>query len=287
MLDTQSIESLTGLKGQTTGDVLKLSVPRKDVRVTLDGFEIIPFMGLTSWVAFRQGPHHATLMGDIVVLEDEIHGAMSAAIQSGLYVTALHNHFVREQPRAMFMHIEGTLDETALANGSRKILDAIESVRDARPVEPAVKEVHSQLDPGALERIVGHKGEFKDGVFKFTLGRPSVPLVCARCDNLEIDAAMGYNTWAAFQGTAERAAVCGDFAMLENEVHLVIRELHAGNINVVAVHNHMFFEDPRTIFLHYWGIGSAQGLATTFKRALYRQEQVIASGNEHHHSETH
>ncbi len=273
MLNTQAIESITRLKGQTTGDVHKLSVPRKDVRVTLDGFEIIPFMGLTSWVAFRQGPHHATLMGDIVVLEDEIHGAMSAAIQSGLYVTALHNHFVREQPRAMFMHIEGTLEEVALANGARKILDAIKAVRDAHPVEPAAKEVHAQLDTGAVERIVGHKGEFKDGVFKFTLGRPTVPLVCTRCGNLGIDAAMGYNTWAAFQGTRERAAVCGDFAMLESEVHLVIRELHAGNIEVVAVHNHMFFEDPRIIFLHYWGVGRAEDLARTFRRALDEQQR--------------
>src|SRR5436190_16693961 len=99
MLNTQEIEAITGLKGQTTGDVLKLSVPRKDVRVTLDGFEIIPFMGLTSWVAFRRGPHHVTLMGDIVVLEEEIDGALAAAIEAGLYVTALHNHFVREQPR--------------------------------------------------------------------------------------------------------------------------------------------------------------------------------------------
>ncbi len=277
MLNKQGIEYSTGLKGQTTGDVFRLSLPRKEVRVALDGFEIIPFMGLTSWIAFRQGPHHTTLMGDIVVLEDEIHGAMSAAIQSGLYVTALHNHFVREQPRAMFMHIEGTLDDMALAIGTRKILDAIKSVRDAHPVEPAAKEVHSQLDTGALERIVGHNGEFKDGVFKFTLGRPTVPLVCTRCGNLEIDAAMGYNTWAAFQGTEKRAAVCGDFAMLENEVHLVIRELHAGRIEVVAVHNHMFFEDPRVIFLHYWGIGNARELAQTFKRALDTQQQSVAS----------
>src|SRR6266516_1955460 len=125
MLNIQAIESRTGLKGQTTGDVLKLSVPRKEVRVSLDGFEIIPFMGLTSWVAFRQGPHHVTLMGDIVVLEDEIKGAMAAAIQSGLYVTALHNHFVREQPRVMFMHIEGTEDEATLAAGTQKIFAAI------------------------------------------------------------------------------------------------------------------------------------------------------------------
>src|SRR6266545_6835030 len=136
MLNTQAVESLTGLKGQTTGDVLKLSVPRSEVRVTLGGFEIIPFMGLTSWVAFRQGSHHVTLMGDIVVLEDEIEAAMAAAIQSGLYVTALHNHFVRERPRVMFMHVEGTADETALATGAHKIFDAIKSVRQKHPVEP-------------------------------------------------------------------------------------------------------------------------------------------------------
>src|SRR2546425_1294467 len=133
MLDANIIESTMGLKGQTMGDVLKLSVPRKEVSVTLDGFEIIPFMGLTSWVAFRQGPHHATLMGDIVVLEDEIKEAMAAAIQANLYVTALHNHFVREQPRVMFMHVEGTADDTALATGAQKIFDAIKNVRQKSP----------------------------------------------------------------------------------------------------------------------------------------------------------
>lgn len=273
MLKSQIIESITGLKGQTTGEVLKLSVPRNEVRVTLDGFEITPFVGLTSWVAFRKGAHHVTLMGDIVVLEDEISDAMAAAIQAGLYVTALHNHFVREQPRVMFMHIEGTADENALASGARKILDAVRTARQKRPVEPAAGKVNGNLDTQRLENIIEHKGESKDGVFKFVLGRPNVPLVCKRCGDLNIDATMGYNTWAAFQGTNERAAVCGDVAMLENEVHSVIRELQAGNIEVVAVHNHMFFEDPRIIFLHYWGIGSAQELARTFKRALDTQQQ--------------
>ncbi|MER9234118.1 DUF1259 domain-containing protein [Mesorhizobium sp. M0622] len=272
MLDTQAIESLTGLKGQTTGDVLKLSVPRSEVRMTLDGFEIIPFMGLTSWVSFKQGAHHATLMGDIVVLEDEIEDAMAAAIQANLYVTALHNHFVREQPRVMFMHVEGTADETALATGAHRIFEAIKIVRQKHPVEPAIKKVNSSLDAPPLEAIVEHKGESKDGVLKFVLGRPSVPVVCTRCGELNIDAAMGYNTWAGFQGTDERAAVCGDFAMLENEVSSVIRELQAGAIGVMAVHNHMFFEDPRIIFLHYWGIGNAQALAQSLRRALNTQQ---------------
>jgi hypothetical protein len=276
MPNTQGLESALGLKAQAIGDVLKFSVPRREVRVSLDGFEIVPFMGLTSWVALREGSHHATLMGDIVVLEDEIKDAMAAAIQAGLYVTALHNHFVREEPRAMFMHIEGTDDEAALASGAHAIFNAIKNVRLNHPLESAVEKVNSSLDTQQLEKIVDHKGEGKDGVFKFVLGRPNVPLVCTRCGDLSIDAAMGYNTWAAFQGTNERGAVCGDFAMLENEVRAVIRELQVGNIEVVAVHNHMFFEEPRIVFLHYWGIGSAESLAATFKRALHTQMETVA-----------
>jgi hypothetical protein len=271
MLNNQAIESAMGLKGLMIGDVLKFSVARREVGVSLDGFEIIPFMGLTSWVAFRQGPHHATLMGDIVVVEDEIESAMAAAIGADLYVTALHNHFVREQPRSMFMHIEGTGDATALASGAHAIFDAIKNVRQKCPLKPAADKVEGSLDTGSLERIIGHKGEARDGVFKFVLGRPSVPVICARCGNLSIDAAMGYNTWAAFQGTDERAAVCGDFAMLEEEVRSVIREVQAGDIEVVAVHNHMFFEEPRVVFLHYWGIGTLEKLAKTFRRALDTQ----------------
>jgi Domain of Unknown Function (DUF1259) len=274
MLNQQTLETVVGSKGTLIDDVLKISVPRKDLKVTVDAFDIVPFMGLTSWAAFRKGPQQTTLMGDIVLLEDEISGAMSAAIESGLYVTALHNHFIREQPSVLFMHIEATADEETLGRGVRRILDAIAAVRQAQPVAPAVNEVQSDPDTKRLEEIVGAKGELKSGVFKFTLGRPDVPVKCSRCGGLEINAAMGYNTWAAFQGTKERAAVCGDFAMLELEVAPIIRELRAGEIEVVAVHNHMFFEDPRIIFLHYWGIGKATDLATVFKRALDTQQQA-------------
>jgi Domain of Unknown Function (DUF1259) len=276
MVDRTTLETLVGVTGTMLDDVFKISVPRKDLQVTVDGFAIIPFMGLTSWVAFRKGPVHTTLMGDIVLLEDEVSGATAAAVAAGLYVTALHNHFIREQPSVLFMHIEATDDEAMLGRGVRKIFDAIAAVRRVRPSAPAVKEVHSDLDTTRLEAIVGAKGESKDGVFKFTLGRPDVPVHCTRCEGFEINSAMGYNTWAAFQGTPDRAAVCGDFAMLELEVAPVIRELRAGGIEVVAVHNHMFFEDPRVIFLHYWGIGKAGDLATIFKRALDTQKEAPA-----------
>ena len=274
MLDSKTLENAVGVTGTMSEDVLKISLPRKDLRVAVDGFDIIPFMGLTSWVAFRKGPHHTTLMGDIVLLEDEIAGAVSAAIESGLYVTALHNHFIREQPSVLFMHVEATSDEATLGAGVRRVFDAVKSARQPHPVAPALNEVKSDMDTTHLEGIVGAKGEQKDGVFKFTLGRPSVPVKCTRCGDLEINAAMGYNTWAAFQGTKERAAVCGDFAMLELEVAPVIRELRAGGIEVVAVHNHMFFESPRVVFLHYWGIGKASDLATVFRRALDTQRQA-------------
>lgn len=175
------------------------------------------------------------------------------------------------------MHVEGTADEATLARGARSIFDAIKAVRLSQPVVPAAKEVAGNLDTKSLEGIVGAKGELKDGVFKFTLGRPDVPVKCARCDGLEINAAMGYNTWAAFQGTQARAAVCGDFAMLEGEVAPVIGALRHNGIEVVAVHNHMFFEEPRIIFLHYWGIGPANDLATAFKGALDAQEHARSS----------
>lgn len=279
MLDQQALEATLGIGGTVIGDVLKISAPRSDLRVTVDGFEIIPFMGLTSWAAFRKGPQQTTVMGDIVLLEDEVGVAVSAAIEAGLYVTALHNHFVREQPSVMFMHIEATADEATLGRGVRSILEAISAARHAHPVAPALKEVASDLDSKRLEEIVGATGELKDGVFKFTLGRPDVPVKCSRCGGLEINSAMGYNTWAAFQGTRERAAVCGDFAMLELEVAPIIRELRAGGIEVVAVHNHMFFEEPRIVFLHYWGVGKAADLAAVFRRALETQRHAQIGGS--------
>jgi hypothetical protein len=277
MLDQKTLETTVGLGGTVMDDVLKISAPRKDVKMTVDGFEIIPFMGLTSWAAFRSGAQQVTVMGDIVLLEDEIGAAVSSAVESGLYVTALHNHFIREQPSVMFMHIEATADEATLGRGVREIFESIKTVRQAHPVAPAVEEVPSELDIKRLEEIVGAKGELKNGVFKFTLGRPDVPVKCTRCGGLEINSAMGYNTWAAFQGTQERAAVCGDFAMLELEVAPVIRELRSGGIEVVAVHNHMFFEEPRVVFLHYWCVGIAIDLATVFKRALDTQKQATAN----------
>ncbi len=176
MLDQQAPEATIGIGGTVIGDVLKISAPRSDLRVTVDGFEIIPFMGLTSWAAFRKGPQQTTVMGDIVLLEDEVGVAVSAAIEAGLYVTALHNHFVREQPSVMFMHIEATADEATLGRGVRGILQAISAVRHAHPVAPALKEVASDLDFKGLEELVGATGELKDGVFKFTLGRPDVPV---------------------------------------------------------------------------------------------------------------
>src|SRR5712691_12855487 len=154
MLDSKTLEESAGLTGTLFDDVLKLSVPRKDLRVTVDGFEIVPFMGLTSWVSFRKGSQHTTLMGDIVLLEDEISAALSAAIESGLYVTALHNHFIREQPSVLFMHVEATSDETTLGAGVRRVFDAVKSARQPHPVAPALNEVKSDLDTARLEGIV-------------------------------------------------------------------------------------------------------------------------------------
>src|SRR5262249_46019810 len=154
-----------------------------------------------------------------------------------LYVTALHNHFIRQEPPVLFMHVEATASEVKLGRAVRNVLDAISAVRLANPMTPALDQVASELDTKQLEELVGAKGELKAGVLKFPLGRPTVPVKCSRCGGLEITSEMGYNTWAAFQGMEARAAVCGDFAMLEHEVAPIIRTLRGNNIEVVAVHN--------------------------------------------------
>lgn len=164
MLDQMTIETIVGFGGTMIDDVLKISAPRKDVKVTVDGFEIIPFMGLTSWAAFRKGSQQVTVMGDIVLMEDEIGGAVSSAVESGLYVTALHNHFIREQPSVMFMHIEATADEATLGRGVRAIFESIKTVRQAHPVAPAVEEVLSGLDIKALEEIGGKRRVQERGI---------------------------------------------------------------------------------------------------------------------------
>lgn len=268
-LDVARIETLTGLKGKLNDSegVFKVAFPRKDIDATVAGVHMNPELGLTAWAAFARAGDHTMVMGDIVLREEEVNAVMSAALDNGLEVTALHNHFLWDSPKVMFMHIGGTGNEDALARGVGAVFAALkESIRN-KPAPPVarVDPANTSLEPKKIEAVMSVPGALKDGVFKIVIGRS------AEMGGHRIGKEMGVNTWAAFAGSDELAVVDGDFAMREDELQSVLKALHAGGINIVAIHNHMTMESPRLVFLHYWGVGSTEHLARTLRAALDTQ----------------
>jgi hypothetical protein len=268
-LDGAKIDQITGLKGKLSEkeQVYKVTWPRNDVKVVVDGWMMPPFMGLGTWAAFTETNDGAMVMGDTVLFEDEVNAAMIAALDNGLSVTALHNHFFFDKPKVFFMHIEGEGRLDQLATSVRKVYDAVKAVRraSAQPKEsfgagPLPEKSSISAEP--LNAIFGIRGEANNGMVKFTIGRP------ATMHEVEIDNTMGVNTWAAFAGNDENAIVDGDFAVNEDELQAVLKSLVKQKIYIVAIHQHMTHEQPRMIFFHYCGRGRAKDLAEAIKSAF-------------------
>jgi Domain of Unknown Function (DUF1259) len=266
-LNTARVDELTGLKGKLDEKegVYKVTFPRDDVKVIVDGWTMPPFMGLGTWAAFTKGAHtEAMVMGDTVLFQDEVNPAMSTALDNALSVTALHNHFFFDQPKVYFMHIEGEGNLDKLAGAVRKVYDTIKAIRVASPQPKdsfgakSLPEKNS-ISAEPLNQIFGMNGEVNNGMVKFTIGRP------AKMHGTSINKDMGVNTWAAFAGSDDNAVVDGDFAVTEDELQPVLRSLLDDKINIVAIHQHMTYEEPRIMFFHYWGRGRAKDLANAVK----------------------
>jgi Domain of Unknown Function (DUF1259) len=268
-LDQAKIDSLTGLKGKWNEKegVYKITFPRNDVKVVVDGWTMPPFMGLGTWAAFTATKDGAMVMGDTMLFEDEVTIAMIAALDNGLSVTALHNHFFFDHPKVFFMHIEGEGPVDNLASAVKKIYDSTKAIRgpNAKPEEsfstvgqPSLPDENS-ITAAPLNEIFGMQGETKDGMVKFTIGRP------ATMHDVAIDKDMGVNTWAAFAGNDDNAVVDGDFVVTEDELQPVLKSLLKEKINIIAIHQHMTHEQPRMMFFHYWGRGRAKDLASAVK----------------------
>jgi hypothetical protein len=269
-LNTARIEELTGLKGKMNEKegVYKVTFPRDDVKIVVDGWTMPPFMGLGTWAAFTKGAHtEAMVMGDTVLFEDEVNFAMSAALDNGLSVTALHNHFFFDHPKVFFMHIEGEGTVEKLASAVKKVYDTTKAIRgrNAKPAESfsVVGQTSlpekSSITAAPLNEIFGTQSEAKEGMVKFAIGRP------AKMHGVNLDKEMGVNTWAAFAGSDDNAVVDGDFAVTEDELQPVLKSLLKDKINIVAIHQHMTHEEPRIMFFHYWGRGRAKDLANAVK----------------------
>jgi Domain of Unknown Function (DUF1259)/Low molecular weight phosphotyrosine protein phosphatase len=264
----KTVLSTLGKTGDFKDNVLKVNLPRTDLRVTIGRRAAPTPFGFGGWIALTKGTGGSeVLMGDLVLAEDEVNPVMSAVLSNGLDVTALHNHFFWEQPRIFYMHVHGVGSATELVKRVKPAIDLIDqAVKRGQPAAPSAPPAASEaLDGAALAKIIGHQGEQSGPVYKITIGRPDIDL---DEHGASINARMGLNTWAAFAGTDADAMVAGDIAMLEHEVTPVLKSLRANGIDVVAIHHHMTGVNPMVVFLHYYGTGPAPKLAQAVRSAV-------------------
>jgi hypothetical protein len=261
----RSVLTSLGKTGDFKDNVLKVNIPRGDLKVTIKGRPAPTPFGFGGWVAMTKtadGPD--VLMGDLVLTEDQVNPVMSALLDNGIEVTALHNHFFWEQPRVFYMHVHGMGAPAELASKLKPAIAIIDAaVKSAAAPPPA--SAAASLDTAALARAIGHDGEQSGSVYKITVGRSDLTV---REHGAVINARMGLNTWAAFTGSDADAIVAGDVAMLDTEVQPVLKALRAHGIDVVAMHHHMIGTQPMIVFLHYFGSGPAGSLAAGVRAAL-------------------
>jgi hypothetical protein len=216
----QQVLSALGKQGDFKDNVLKVNIPRNDVKVTVAGIATPTPFGFGGWVAMTRGEGgHQVLMGDLVLLQEEVNPVMSSLLENGLEVTALHNHFFWDEPRMFYMHVHGHGTAADLAAKLKPALARIGKPGSAPPAAPAAALAGNPLNTARLAEIVGSQGEQTGAVYKFTLGRADLKVVEM---GATINARMGLNTWAAFTGTDDKAAIAGDVAMLESEVTPVL-----------------------------------------------------------------
>lgn len=265
-LEIDKIEELTGLKGSfiEEEEVFKITVPREDLNVLINNVKIPPSAGVSSWMSFKKADGKAMVMGDLILTEEQVYPVMTAVLNNGLWITALHNHFLWETPRVMFMHIEGIGGLKELSEAIGKVFAAMKEPRakNTNTVYPKIDSSKTSISTEKIDSILKSKGTLDGGVYKFVVGRE------AKVDCNKIGKSMGINTWAAFMGTDNEAMVVGDFVVRKNEMQKVIAALVNAKINVVSIHQHMVDARPQYFFIHFYGFGEAESLAKGLQLAL-------------------
>ena len=262
--DYQDVLKSLDRKGDFKAGVLKVNIPRSDLKMTVQGVPTPTSFGFGGWIALTKASDGTdVMMGDLVLLQEEVNPVMSAFLDNGIDVTALHNHFFGDEPHVYYMHVHGMGKASDLAHKVKPALDLISHV--TAPATTPFSPTDTALDTAKLAKIAGHEGEQAGAVYKITVGRDDLGM---KEHGAAINWRMGLNTWAAFTGAQEDAVIAGDVAMLETEVTPVLKALRKNGLDVVAIHHHMTGDRPVVIFLHYWGRGPAERLAGGFRAAL-------------------
>jgi uncharacterized protein DUF1259 len=262
-IDTAKLDQVLGRSGQKLGDVYKFGFPRTDLHVTLEGIAIKPGLALGSWAAFSGSDDKAAVMGDLVLLQDEVNKVMSSLRTSGFEITAVHNHLLNETPRLMYMHYMGQGSAVELAKSLKAALRESKTPL-GKPVavsEPSSKPPFAKT----IEQTLGRSGTFHGGVLAY--GIPRADNVSE--DGMAILPSEGVAESVNFQeAEAGRVATTGDFVLTADEVNPVISALEEHHIEITALHSHMLTEQPRLFFMHFWGVGPAESIAGGLKAAM-------------------
>lgn len=264
-VSTSAIDQALGRTGQKTGDVYKVGFPRTDLHVTVHGLAIRPGLALGTWAAFTGTDDNAMVMGDLVLLEDEINPVMDKLRGSGFEITAVHNHLIEETPHVLYMHYMGHGPAAQLA-ASLKAALAVSKTPLEKPAAPS-EEPTTPAWVNTVQDSVGRKGTFKGGVLSYVVPR-SDQITMGR---MAITPAAGVAQAINFQeADSNKVATTGDFVLTAAEVNPVLSELRAHYIAVTALHSHMLTEEPRLFFMHFWAVGDPQSVGAGIKAALSR-----------------
>jgi biotin operon repressor len=271
-IDWAKVDAALGKTASVQGDVHRYGIPRSDLQVTLDGVAIKPALALGGWIAFQPMQDSAVVMGDLVLTETEVNPVMSKLLESGIKITAVHNHLMRASPATYYMHIHGHGDPVGMATAIRAAL-AESKTPFAAPAAPAAQIGQIELDTDKLDEAIGVKGKVNGGVYQFSVPRKE-PITE---DGMSVPPAMGTAIVINFQPTGSgKAAITGDFVVTAEEVNPTIRALRENGIEVTAIHSHMLDEQPRLFFVHFWANDDAIKLTKGLEAAL--EKIAVARG---------
>mgnify|MGYP001111827503 CR=1 FL=1 len=258
-IDSIALEKAFGKKGTVQGNVYRVTFPRTDLKVTIDGFPVAPGLALTSWVAIHKMGQSSMMMGDFVMLDSEEPKIVAKLVSLGLGVTAIHNHLVNEKPAIKFLHFSGSGEAIKLAEDIKSAF-----ALTGTPLGPSPVPAANMIDWSAVEAVLGTKGKKAGAVLSYSFPRNEKLLE----SGMEMPPAMGMATGINLQMEGGKAGTTGDFVLLADEVNPVVKALVDNGINVTAIHNHMLYDEPRLFMLHFWGVGDPGKIAAGLKAAL-------------------